>query len=444
MQSVLNLFKRFWLWMLLLLVLIGGGLYVSRSRAASSQPVYQTVRVERGNLTVTVGATGTVRARQTALLTWQTSGIVENVFVKPGDVVKKDQVLANLVRTSLSQQIILAEADLASAQRDLEDLLNSKTPTVQAWIALRDAQDAYDKAKDYYDSLFEPRTYTVVVYKTVGRFPNTRRVPELRTFKSDRADDQTIARAKDNLDLLAARLEDARRNYERLKDGPDAVRLASLQAKIAAAQATLNLARIIAPFDGVITQGNVLPGDVVSPGMSAFRIDDLSHLYVDVNVSEVDIVGIQEGQNVLLTFDAIPSKEYHGVVMKVARAADQSQGTSNFPVTVELSDADEQIRPGMTASVSIVVREIENALLIPNRAVRLVNGKYTVYVLRQGQVEALPIRLGASGETMSVLEGDTLQEGDELVLNPPISFGPGRGGSPFRPGQGGGPFGPGR
>ncbi len=435
MQSLLNWFKRFWLWILLVLVLIGGGLYVSRSRAASNQPNYQTVRVERGNLTVTVGATGTVRARQTALLTWQTNGIVENVFVNVGDEVKKDQVLANLVRTSLSQQIILAEADLVSAQRQLEDLLNSKTPTVQAWIALREAQKAYDKAKDYYDSLFEPRTYTIVVYKTIGRFPNIHRVPELRTVKSDRADDETIAKAKDNLDLLAAQLEDAKRNYERLKDGPDAVQLASLEAKIAAAQAALNLARIIAPFDGVITQANVLPGDVVSPGLLAFRIDDLSHLYVDVNVSEIDIVGIQEGQKVVLTFDALPEKEYHGVVTEVSRAAEQRSGATNFPVAVELIDADEQVRPGMTAAVNIIVRQLENVLLVPNRAVRLVDGKYTVYVLRQGQLQAVPIRLGASGETMSMLEGDALQEGDELVLNPPISFGPDRGRGPFGPGR---------
>ncbi len=434
MQSLLNWFKRLWLWIFLALVLIGGGLYVSRSRAASNQPNYQTVRVERGNLTVTVGATGTVRARQTALLTWQTNGIVENVFVTVGDEVKKDQVLANLLRTSLSQQIILAEADLVSAQRELEDLLNSKTPTVQAWIALREAQKAYDKAKDYYDSLFEPRTYTIVVYKTIGRFPNVRRVPELKTVKSDRADDETIAKAKDNLDLLAAQLEDAKRNYERLKDGPDAVRLVSLEAKIAAAQAALNMARITAPFDGLVTQANVLPGDVVSPGLLAFRIDDLSHLYVDVNVSEIDIVEIQEGQNVVLTFDALPEKEYHGVVAEVSRAAVQ-QGTTNFPITVELIDADEQVRPGMTAAVNIIVRQLENVLLVPNRAVRLVDGKYTVYVLRQGQLQAVPIRLGASGETMSMLEEGALQEGDELVLNPPISFGPERGRGPFGPGR---------
>ncbi len=430
-----SFFRRFksWLWLLVLVVLVAGGLYYSRSSRAAAQPTYQIVRVERGNLTVTVGATGTVRARQTAILTWQTNGVVENVFAKVGDPVKKDQVLANLLRTSLPQNIILAEADLASAQRQLEDLLQSKTPAVQAWIALREAQKAYDKAKEYYDSLFEPRTYTVIVYRTVGRFPNARRVPELKTMKSDRADDETIANAKANLDLLAAQLEDAQRAYDRLKDGPDAVQLAVLEAKIAAAQATLNQARIIAPLDGIVTQAESLPGDLVTPGTLAFRLDDLSHLYVDVNVSEIDITNVREGQPVTLSFDAILGKEYHGVVVEIARAADLSQGTANFPVTVELQDADDQIRPGMTAAVNIIVRELQNVLLVPNRAVRLVNGKYTVYVLRNDQVEPLEIRLGSSGETMSVLASDNLQEGDELVLNPPVFSGSGRGG-PFGPG----------
>nr|BAL54372.1 efflux transporter, RND family, MFP subunit [uncultured Chloroflexota bacterium] len=424
---MLEWLKRSRFWLIVLLVVLGAvGYYFLRPQQQAAQPAYQTVRVERGNLTLTVGATGTVRARQSALLNWQTSGIVEKVLVKSGDRVQKDQVLASLLRTSLPQNIILAEADLVSAQRQLEDLLNSKTPAAQAWISLREAQKAYDKAKEYYDSLFQPRTYTAIVYRTVGRWPSIQRIPELKTFKADRADEETIATAKSNLDLAAARLEDAKRTYERLKNGPDAAELAQLEARIAAAQATLNLARLSAPFDGVVTRANVLPGDIVNPGTFAFRIDDLSHLYVDVNVSEVDVVHIRAGQQALLTFDAIPEKEYHGIVTEISLAAEQLQNVVNYRVTIEMGDADEMVRPGMTAAVSIVTREIENALLIPNRAVRLVDGKYTVYVLQEdGTLKPVAIRLAASGESMSILEGDTLPEGTVLVLNPPTEFRPG-------------------
>lgn len=102
-----------------------------------------------------------------------------------------------------------------------------------------------------------------------------------------------------------------------------------------------------------------------------------------------------------------------------------------FNVKVEITDADEQVRPGMSATVQILVREIPDVLLVPNRAVRLVDGKYTVYVLRQDQVQPIEIRLGSSGDTMSMLLSDNLQEGDLLVLNPPLSPRPGQGPPPF-------------
>ncbi len=109
--------------------------------------------------------------------------------------------------------------------------------------------------------------------------------------------------------LLEAQLADAQREFERVKDGPDAADIAAAQARVAAAQATVNLARIVAPFDGTITEVFSKPGDQVAPGTPAFRLDDLSHQLVDVNVSEVDINRIQPGQPVTLVFDAIPNKE---------------------------------------------------------------------------------------------------------------------------------------
>ncbi len=423
MKNFLNTWGKRAIWFALAVVVVISVVLYSRARAGTDgNDHYQTVRLERGNLTATVGATGTVRARQSAILTWQTSGTVEQVNVEVGDRVQKDQVLATLEKTSLSQNIILAEADLANAQRRLEDLLASDTPAAQAWIALRNAQDAYDKAKDYYDSLFEPQEYTLVVYSTIVTPTGVRRIPRLKTVKTDKADDETIADAEADLALKKAQLEDAQRNYERLKDGPDAVELATVQAQIAAAQATLNLARITAPFAGTITEAHPLPGDIVSPGMVAFRLDDLSELLVDVEVSEVDINRVQIGQDVTLTFDAILDKEYHGVVTEVAQVGNEVQGVVNFTVTVKLTDADEQVKPGMTAAVNIVVEELEDVLLVPNRAVRMVEGKRVVYLLQDGELVAAEIRLGASSDTMSVVVGGDVREGDEIVLNPPTQM----------------------
>ena len=149
--------------------------------------------------------------------------------------------------------------------------------------------------------------------------------------------------------MLEAQLDDAQREWERLKDGPDPADIAAAQARVAAAQATLDQASLVAPFAGTITSVESKPGDQVNPGTPAFRLDDLSHLWVDVEVSEVDINQVEVGQPASLTFDAILAKEYNGEVVEVSPVGTEIAGVVNFKVTVELTDADEDVRPGMTA-----------------------------------------------------------------------------------------------
>jgi HlyD family secretion protein len=226
-----------------------------------------------------------------------------------------------------------------------------------------------------------------------------------------------------DVSLLEAQLADAQREWERLKDGPDPEDLAGAQARVAAAQATLEQAYIVAPFAGTITNVESKPGDQVNAGTPAFRLDDLSHLWVDVEVSEVDINQVQEGQPATLTFDAILAKEYSGEVVEVSPVGTTQQGVVNFNVTVELTDADEDVRPGMTSAVEIVVSQLDNALLIPNQAVRAEEGKRMVYILGEnGQLTSVEVTLGASSEKFSQLLDGDLQPGDLIVLNPPTDF----------------------
>jgi len=403
-----------------------------RSGRAEQNGGFQTVTIERGNLTATVGATGTVQARQSAMLTWQTTGTVDTVNVKIGDQVGEGTVLASLDKTSVPQNVILAEADLVSAQRALDDLQNSDTARAQAWIALRDAKKAFDKAYDYRQSLNYPVEKTQVrLVKEVDPISGLMvEVPKVKTYKTDATQDE-IDKADADLDLKEAQYEDAKRAYERMEDGPNPEDLAAAEARVEAAQATLNLARLIAPFAGTVTEAYPIPGDQVSPGTSGFRVDDLSNLIVDVELSEVDINSVSVGQEVSLSFDAILSKDYKGQVSKVSQAGNVVGGVVNFTVTIELTDADELVKPGMTAAVNIVVQEIKDAVLVPNRAVRLVDGNRVVYVMGEsGMPEKMRIRLGASSDTMSVVVGGDLKEGDQVVLNPPIEF-QGGGGPPF-------------
>jgi HlyD family secretion protein len=94
-----------------------------------------------------------------------------------------------------------------------------------------------------------------------------------------------------------------------------------------------------------------------------------------------------------------------------------------FTVTIELQNADEDVKPGMTAAVNIVVEKLTGVLLVPNRAVRVLEGERVVYVLDAGGVpQPVNVTLGASSETDSqVLEGE-LQEGEAIILNPPTVF----------------------
>src|ERR1700690_538399 len=129
--------KRNWIIIGAVVVLIIVVLVVRSRSNANSSTSFETTPAQRGDLTATVGATGSVRASQSATLNWQNSGTVDKVNVNVGDQVKKGDVLATLVQTSLPQNVILAQSDLVTAQKSLDDLLHSDTDRANAWIALR-------------------------------------------------------------------------------------------------------------------------------------------------------------------------------------------------------------------------------------------------------------------------------------------------------------------
>ena len=153
-----NFFRKYrTLLIILLVVIIGAGAFLAvRNARADTSSTFETTSVERGSLTATIGATGTVRAQQSATLMWQAAGTVENVNTDVGATVKVDDVLAELEKSSLPQTIILAQADLVSAKKALDDLNNSSTALAQAAVNLRDTQEVFDKAVNYYDFFLRP------------------------------------------------------------------------------------------------------------------------------------------------------------------------------------------------------------------------------------------------------------------------------------------------
>ncbi len=217
--------------------------------------------------------------------------------------------------------------------------------------------------------------------------------------------------------LLQAQLDDARRQWERWKDGPDPNELVAAQARLAAAQAVIDLAQLKAPFSATVTQVAIKPGDQVDAGTLAFRLDDLSRLVVKLQVSEIDNQRVQAGQAVVLSLDAVPGRDYHGRVIAVAPVGSVAEGVTSFEVQVEIIDADDQVRPGMSVTAEIQVAEIKDAVLVPLQAVRFKDGHRLVYVLRQGRPQAVEIVTGASSSAeVQVLAGE-VQAGDVVLLN---------------------------
>lgn len=462
--------KRRTIIILVVIVLAVGGYFgfkAWRDAKAAAETSFQTEKITRGSLTALVGATGTVRSNQTAVMTWQTTGQVGEINVAIGEGINEGDILASLKTSSLPQAVILAEADLVAARRALENLKESSLAQAQAQFnlakAAEDLKDAQDKrkSKDYTRAsdltLEEARTNVALAQEDVDKYQsiydqvkgldvdNNQRLAAYSALLAAR---RTLDRAKANLTYLEggpdtleidqadaslalaqAKFDDAKREWERLKDGPDPDDIRAAEARIEAIEATLAMSSLTAPFDGMVTDVKVKIGDQVAPGLESFRIDDLSRLLVDVQVPEADINRISVGQPVTMTFDAILDKEYNGKVIEVGKVGSALTGIVNFAVTIELTDPDELVRPGMTAGVNIVVNQLDDVLLVPNRAVRLREGKRVVYLLKNGEAVSVDIEIGAQSDmTSEILSGD-VKVGDTVILNPPTQFEGGQ--SPF-------------
>ncbi len=365
--------------------------------------------------------------------------------------------------TNNSVDLAQIQADLAqkqstliSTQTTLDDLVNHRLAMNGKRCddkTIQDYQDAYDKALNLYNftgHIANSREYQLLqtaaanlnwctsvwsatdIAAQDAKITSTR--AQIQLLRAQIVADQTQINDATNsvyglaiyLNNIWAAYQDATQQLSNavnslyaLERSPNPDDLASARAHLQAAQSTVDSSSLTAPFTGTITEVSIKPGDQVAPGSPGFRLDNLNRLLVDVLVSEVDINNIKVGQPVTLSFDAILTNQYQGVVSQVAPVGDTIQGVVEFNVSVELTDADENVKPGMTAAVNIVVNQIANSLLVPNRAVRVVNGQRVVYILKNDQLQQVQVTLGASSDTESQVIGGNLQVGDQIVLNPP-------------------------
>ena len=316
---------------------------VATSTSADTASVASEGVIAEGHLTP---------ARDTTL-SFQGAGTVMEVKAKTGDKVKKGDELARLGGVS-DAAYAAAQLELVNAQQSLKQLQeNSDATHAQALIDLDNAQEAYDKAVDYYDSLFKSYKYDELVWvRKVTPF-GVKRIPEIKTRKIKKADEETIAEAKNDMDLKLANVENAQRVVDRTKDGPDTDQLALLQARLKAAETGVAAFSLIAPFDGVVTEVNVAEGEQVSPQTWAVKLADTTSWNVETSdVTELEVVNIQEGQEVSFTADALPGVTMNGVVSEISQSSYTQNGDVIYTVKIQANEVDPRVRWGMTVEVT--------------------------------------------------------------------------------------------
>lgn len=191
------------------------------------------------------------------------------------------------------------------------------------------------------------------------------------------------------------------------------------------AQLKVDQATIRAPFAGLITQVNVVPGQIAGGGAStttasttstaAFDLVDDSQLHIDVNVSESDAASVQVGQQATISLDSVPGAPLQGSVERISPVATTTSNVTAFPVRIAIGQTQAAVRPGANATVQIITAVRSNVLVIPVRAVTQINGQPAATVFFNGSTFLVPIRTGLSdGRNTELISG--LNENDTVVL----------------------------
>jgi HlyD family secretion protein len=432
-----------------------------KDEAAASQT--ETTVVKKGNLTEKLDdISGTVRPNQSVYLYWQTSGTVSDVNVQLGDNVKKGDVLAALDRSTIDTSIIEAEVTKEEAEEDLERLYTSSFDLATAMSnvattkkAVQDAQDAldalgvvredeveigvyyndyleakenYQKALDNFETMRDRALDDVDRQRAVQMVEGARSRMEsalsMYNWYNGEVDALEKQQAEAALLLAQAQYEDAVRSYEKIKNGPTESQIASLQAQIKAAEATMKTAYIVAPIDGTVVEVGAKQFDVIayeststSRDILAARVDDLSSYFIDITVNELDINQISIGQKVTISFDAIPLKEYTGTITNISNVGEVSDSTVTFSLTVKMDRVDNKVKAGMMADVAIVTKEAVDVLYVPSTSVSMKEDG-TRFVSKKnadGTFTDIPVQLGMVSGSDTQIISDQIQEGDEII-----------------------------
>jgi len=372
------------------------------------QPVqYQTQKVQQGELIVTVTATGNLEPTNNVNVGSELSGIVQSVEVEENEWVKAGQVLARLDTRNLTAEVRKSRAAVESA----------RAKVVQAQATIRETQQAFERLK---------KAYAI----SGGKIPSQ--------------DDLDTAEAA----LLRARADEA-----------------SAKAAVSEAQAILDSdltdlkkAVIVSPINGIVLTRDVEPGQTVAASLQAVTLfnlaQDLTRMELNVSVDEADVGRIKPGQTATFTVDAYPDRSFKAKITRVSYGSTTTDGVVTYATVLAVDNSDLSLRPGMTATAVITVEKVENALLVPNAALRFSpeadstesgsqkssliskimprpprhksstklvvtnNGgmDQKVWVLKDGRPMAVAVRTGATNGAMTEIIKGAVTPGMELIV----------------------------
>jgi HlyD family secretion protein len=300
-------------------VLVGGVLLVAM-RSGGGEIRYATAAVDRGDVSEVVGATGTLQAVTTVQVGSQVSGTVSELNADFNSRVTKNQVVARLDPSSFQARVGQAQANLVSARANVE----------RQQAEVTDARQKRDRAE---------------------------------------------ALAQEQL-LPQSDLETARSTYAAAQAQLKANQAAVTQAAAAVNQAQVDLDHTIirAPIDGIVVGRSVDVGQTVAASLQApvlFTIaQDLSQMQVLTSIDEADIGRVSAGQNATFRVDAFPDQTFEGTVDQVRLQPTTVSNVVTYNAMITVANPGQKLMPGMTATVSLIVRQRKDVLRMPATALR--------------------------------------------------------------------------
>ena len=369
--------KRRILWIILVLLLAGGltGGYFY-AQGVGSKPPFRTTPVTRGPVTAAVSATGTLNAVITVLVGSQVSGQVKELYADFNSQVKKNQVIARI-----DPEIFEAKVNQVKAQVDAAKaaVLNQQASVERAKADLGNARAAQAVARA---QTAKGQVSVVDTKRDLGRKRDLRIQGFIAQADEDAAQavyDSSLAQHDANKAQEQAQEAGVRSAEAALK--VTEAQLLSAMAQVGQNEAGLRQAQldlehtiIRAPVDGVVVSRTVDVGQTVAASLQAptlFTIaQDLTKMQVDTNVDEADVSRVKVGLRASFTVDSFPGQLFTGEIVQIRKAPQVVQNVVTYDVVVSAQNTDQKLLPGMTANVRIVTERKEDALRVPNAALR--------------------------------------------------------------------------